>query len=101
MDNEIVMMNTMYKDRFPKVAVAVACIITLSLILTEFQICRTQCFVFIKKATHQMERWLKKFIDEQIVAAESGIGDDVDLAPDAVAIVRFVRHQLTELARDC
>ncbi|KAK9497613.1 hypothetical protein O3M35_004306 [Rhynocoris fuscipes] len=62
MDNDIVMMNMLYKERFPK-------------------------------ATRQMEERLKTFITEKKVPET----DDLDALP----IVRFVYHQLIELARDC
>lgn len=61
-DNEIVMMNTLYKDRFPK-------------------------------ATQQMEERLKNFIDEN----DADIGNFRESLP----IVRFVHHQVLEMARDC
>ena len=63
-DNEIVMMNTLYKERFPK-------------------------------ATKQMEERLTNFIqnNQTMKAAEA--------AADSIAIVRFVHHQIIEMARDC
>lgn len=62
-DNEISMMNTLYKERFPK-------------------------------ATQQMEERLTNFISENSNAA---VGNFRDSQP----IVRFVLHQVLELARDC
>ncbi len=64
-DNEIVMMNTLYKERFPK-------------------------------ATKQMEERLSNFIGDNETLSTSG-----DVAADSVAIVRFVHHQVLEMARDC
>ena len=64
-DNEIVMMNTLYKERFPK-------------------------------ATKQMEERLKNFISNN-----ETLSTTADIAPDSVAIVRFVHHQVLEMARDC
>lgn len=64
-DNEISMMNVLYKERFPK-------------------------------ATHQMEERLNHFIDEY--------GDKVEgneMYERASPIVRFVHHQVVEMARDC
>lgn len=60
-DNEIMMMNALYKDRFPK-------------------------------ATQQMEERLNHFINENkcIVSGQ-----------DYEPIVRFVHHQVLEMARDC
>ncbi|TRY75715.1 hypothetical protein TCAL_08679 [Tigriopus californicus] len=64
-DNEIVLMNTLYKERFPK-------------------------------ATKQMEERLQNFIDNnETIPTES------EIASDSVAIVRFVHHQVLEMARDC
>ena len=63
-DNEIVLMNTLYQERFPK-------------------------------ATHQMEEKLNKFIQDHEKL------DDLELDHDNIAIVRFVHHQLVEMARDC
>ncbi|XP_018325560.1 microtubule-associated serine/threonine-protein kinase 3 isoform X2 [Agrilus planipennis] len=63
LDTEISMMNTLYKERFPK-------------------------------ATRQMEERLANFIEENKVFE---IGKDCDSLP----IVRFVHHQVIEMARDC
>ncbi|XP_050529258.1 microtubule-associated serine/threonine-protein kinase 2 [Daktulosphaira vitifoliae] len=65
-DNDIVTMNVLYKDRFPK-------------------------------ATHQMEERLKMFIQEY----EKINLDYLDISGDAIPIVRFVNHQILEIARDC
>lgn len=62
-DNEIVMMNTLYKERFPK-------------------------------ATQQMEERLTHYINEH---KNSSSGDYCESHP----IVRFVHHQVLEMARDC
>ncbi|XP_034659666.1 microtubule-associated serine/threonine-protein kinase 3 isoform X1 [Drosophila subobscura] len=62
-DNEIAVMNTLYKERFPK-------------------------------ATQQMEERLKHFIHENKSAACSSFRD-------SQPIVRFVHHQVLEMARDC
>ncbi|KAG4079765.1 hypothetical protein HA402_014896 [Bradysia odoriphaga] len=62
-DNEISVMNTLYKERFPK-------------------------------ATQQMEERLTHFISENDNAA---VGNSRDSQP----IVRFVLHQVLEMARDC
>ena len=62
-DNEIALMNTLYKERFPK-------------------------------ATQQMEERLKHFINENKSAACSSFRD-------SQPIVRFVHHQVLEMARDC
>merc|ERR1719474_2398045 len=67
-DNEIVLMNTLYKERFPK-------------------------------ATQQMEERLKNFILDHERLSEPS--EDVTIDHDSVAIVRFVHHQLLEMARDC
>ena len=64
-DNEIVLMNTLYKERFPK-------------------------------ATKQMEERLSNFI-----AQNETLSTAADIAADSVAIVRFVHHQVLEMARDC
>ncbi|XP_001607681.2 microtubule-associated serine/threonine-protein kinase 3 isoform X2 [Nasonia vitripennis] len=68
LDSEIVMMNTLYKERFPK-------------------------------ATQQMEERLTNFINEN---------KDIDeyemvthMAQDSLPILRFVHHQVIEMARDC
>ncbi|XP_050063995.1 microtubule-associated serine/threonine-protein kinase 3 isoform X2 [Aphis gossypii] len=66
LDNDIVMMNVLYKDRFPK-------------------------------ATHQMEERLSMFINEY----EKLNLEHIDISADAVPIVRFVNHQVLEIARDC
>ena len=64
--SEIVLIATLYKERFPK-------------------------------ATKQMEERLQNFIscNETLSSAAS------DIAADSVAIVRFVHHQVLEMARDC
>ncbi|CAH1153270.1 unnamed protein product [Phaedon cochleariae] len=62
-DNEICMMNVLYKERFPK-------------------------------ATQQMEERLTNFIEENKTI---DFGKDCDYLP----IVRFVHHQVLEIARDC
>ncbi|CAH0562652.1 unnamed protein product [Brassicogethes aeneus] len=62
-DNEICMMNVLYKERFPK-------------------------------ATQQMEERLTHYIDEN---KTFDFGEDCDYLP----IVRFVHHQVLEMARDC
>lgn len=63
-DNEISMMNTLYKERFPK-------------------------------ATQQMEERLSHFINENRNAVSGGS------FRDSMPIVRFVLHQVVEMARDC
>ncbi|XP_067645232.1 microtubule-associated serine/threonine-protein kinase 3 [Eurosta solidaginis] len=62
-DNDVAMMNTMYKERFPK-------------------------------ATQQMEERLKHFINENKSVACNSFRD-------SQPIVRFVHHQVLEMARDC
>ncbi|KAF5294843.1 hypothetical protein FQA39_LY00327 [Lamprigera yunnana] len=62
-DNEISMMNTLYKERFPK-------------------------------ATRQMEDRLSHFIEEN--KSFGGVGNC-----DSLPIMRFVHHQVLEMARDC
>lgn len=62
-DNEIAMMNILYKERFPK-------------------------------ATLQMEERLTHFINENKYVARGNFGD-------SQPIVRFVHHQVLEMARDC
>ncbi|XP_015123997.1 microtubule-associated serine/threonine-protein kinase 3 isoform X3 [Diachasma alloeum] len=68
LDNEIVMMNTLYKERFPK-------------------------------ATQQMEERLTNFINENKDIDEYEILSH--LVGDCLPIVRFVHHQIIEMARDC
>ena len=77
-------MNTLYKERFPK-------------------------------ATQQMEERLKNFILDHerfvihcnesfkifCILRLSEPSEDVTIDHDSVAIVRFVHHQLLEMARDC
>ncbi|XP_065338346.1 microtubule-associated serine/threonine-protein kinase 3 isoform X7 [Cloeon dipterum] len=70
MDNEIVLMNTLYKERFPK-------------------------------ATQQMEERLGSFINENKSWEVGSEGLTEDIPSDSVPIVRFVHHQVVELARDC
>ncbi|XP_023711287.1 microtubule-associated serine/threonine-protein kinase 3 isoform X7 [Cryptotermes secundus] len=67
-DDEIVMMNTLYKERFPK-------------------------------ATQQMEERLQSFINDNksIDARESY----ENMPKDSIPIIRFVHHQVIEMARDC
>ena len=64
-DSEIVLIATLYKERFPK-------------------------------ATKQMEERLQNFIRSNETLASTS-----DIAADSVAIVRFVHHQVLEMARDC
>lgn len=68
MDNEIVMMNTLYKERFPK-------------------------------ATQQMEERLTNFINENKEIDEYEVVSQ--MTPDSLPILRFVHHQVIEMARDC
>ncbi|PSN47850.1 hypothetical protein C0J52_01244 [Blattella germanica] len=67
-DDEIVMMNTLYKERFPK-------------------------------ATQIMEERLQSFINDNksLDARESY----ENMPKDSIPIVRFVHHQVIEMARDC
>ena len=65
-DNEIVMMNTLYKERFPK-------------------------------ATKQMEERLTNFIQNN----QTMLSTEAEISADSIAIVRFVHHQIIEMARDC
>ncbi|XP_066585062.1 microtubule-associated serine/threonine-protein kinase 3-like isoform X2 [Prorops nasuta] len=67
LDSEIVMMNTLYKERFPK-------------------------------ATQQMEERLTNFINENKEIDENEIAH---MTPDSLPILRFVHHQVIEMARDC
>ncbi|KAK9737338.1 protein of unknown function (DUF1908) [Popillia japonica] len=62
-DNEISMMNVLYKERFPK-------------------------------ATQQMEERLTQFVNENKTL-------EVDENCDFLPILRFVHHQVLEMARDC
>ncbi|XP_034933867.1 microtubule-associated serine/threonine-protein kinase 3 isoform X2 [Chelonus insularis] len=68
LDNEIVMMNTLYKERFPK-------------------------------ATQQMEERLTNFINNNKEIDEYEVVSH--LAQDSLPIIRFVHHQIIEMARDC
>ena len=59
------------------------------------------------QATRQMEERLKTFVEENasvesseaLVAAAEGSSEPIPA--DAIAIVRFVQHQVIELGRDC
>ncbi|KAK2589188.1 hypothetical protein KPH14_002002 [Odynerus spinipes] len=68
LDSEIVMMNTLYKERFPK-------------------------------ATQQMEERLTNFINENKEIDEYDVM--AHMTPDSLPILRFVHHQVIEMARDC
>ncbi|XP_043674735.1 microtubule-associated serine/threonine-protein kinase 3 isoform X4 [Vespula pensylvanica] len=68
LDSEIVMMNTLYKERFPK-------------------------------ATQQMEERLTNFINENKEIDEYEVV--AHMTPDSLPILRFVHHQVIEMARDC
>ncbi|XP_012277351.1 microtubule-associated serine/threonine-protein kinase 3 isoform X2 [Orussus abietinus] len=68
LDSEIVMMNTLYKERFPK-------------------------------ATQQMEERLTNFINENKEIDEYEVV--THMAQDSLPILRFVHHQVIEMARDC
>ncbi|XP_043281471.1 microtubule-associated serine/threonine-protein kinase 3 isoform X2 [Venturia canescens] len=68
LDNEIQMMNTLYKERFPK-------------------------------ATQQMEERLTNFINENKEIDEYEVVSH--MAQDSLPIIRFVHHQIIEMARDC
>ncbi|XP_015594405.1 microtubule-associated serine/threonine-protein kinase 3 isoform X2 [Cephus cinctus] len=68
LDSEIVMMNTLYKERFPK-------------------------------ATQQMEERLTNFINENKEIDEYEVV--TQMAQDSLPILRFVHHQVIEMARDC
>lgn len=67
-DGDVVLMNTLYKERFPK-------------------------------ATQQMEEKLESFISENTSEAHCDIFNNV--SQDSVPIIRFVHHQIIEMARDC
>lgn len=68
LDSEIVMMNTLYKERFPK-------------------------------ATQQMEERLTNFINENKELDEYEVM--ANMTSDSLPILRFVHHQVIEMARDC
>ncbi|XP_058796475.1 microtubule-associated serine/threonine-protein kinase 3 isoform X2 [Phymastichus coffea] len=68
LDSEIVMMNTLYKERFPK-------------------------------ATQQMEERLTNFINENKDIDEYEVVNQK--AQDSLPILRFVHHQVIQIARDC
>ncbi|XP_034172889.2 microtubule-associated serine/threonine (MAST) protein kinase dop isoform X1 [Osmia lignaria lignaria] len=68
LDSEIVMMNTLYKERFPK-------------------------------ATQQMEERLTNFINENKELDEYEVMSN--MTQDSLPILRFVHHQVIEMARDC
>ncbi|XP_070159421.1 microtubule-associated serine/threonine-protein kinase 3 isoform X2 [Polyergus mexicanus] len=68
LDSEIVMMNTLYKERFPK-------------------------------ATQQMEERLINFINENKEIDEYEVV--ANMTQDSLPILRFVHHQVIEMARDC
>ncbi|XP_053984683.1 microtubule-associated serine/threonine-protein kinase 3 isoform X2 [Hylaeus volcanicus] len=68
LDSEIVMMNTLYKERFPK-------------------------------ATQQMEERLTNFINENKELDEFEVV--ANMTQDSLPILRFVHHQVIEMARDC
>ncbi|XP_076668775.1 microtubule-associated serine/threonine (MAST) protein kinase dop isoform X3 [Andrena cerasifolii] len=68
LDSEIVMMNTLYKERFPK-------------------------------ATQQMEERLTNFINENRELDEYEVM--ANMTQDSLPILRFVHHQVFEMARDC
>ncbi|XP_039303288.1 microtubule-associated serine/threonine-protein kinase 3 isoform X2 [Solenopsis invicta] len=68
LDSEIVMMNTLYKERFPK-------------------------------ATQQMEERLTNFINENKEIDEYEVV--ATMTQDSLPILRFVHHQVIEMARDC
>ncbi|XP_017754207.1 PREDICTED: microtubule-associated serine/threonine-protein kinase 3 isoform X3 [Eufriesea mexicana] len=68
LDSEIVMMNTLYKERFPK-------------------------------ATQQMEERLTNFINENKELDEYEVM--ANMTQDSLPILRFVHHQVIEMARDC
>lgn len=58
------------------------------------------------QATRQMEDRLKTFVEENVSveSSEAAAGAEGAVEPipaDAIAIVRFVQHQVIELARDC
>ncbi|MCL4122041.1 UNVERIFIED_CONTAM: hypothetical protein GTU68_027106, partial [Idotea baltica] len=50
------------------------------------------------KATQQMEERLQTFIEDKRSLEEPG---SADITQDAVAIARFVHHQVIEMAKDC
>ncbi|XP_076279988.1 microtubule-associated serine/threonine (MAST) protein kinase dop isoform X2 [Lasioglossum baleicum] len=68
LDSEIMMMNTLYKERFPK-------------------------------ATQQMEERLTNFINENKDLDEYEVM--ANMTQDSLPILRFVHHQVIEMARDC
>uniref|UniRef100_A0A8D8UCW6 non-specific serine/threonine protein kinase n=1 Tax=Cacopsylla melanoneura TaxID=428564 RepID=A0A8D8UCW6_9HEMI len=67
LDNDIIVMNVLYKERFPK-------------------------------AIQQMETRLSNFINENSSLATNNMES---ASPDAAPIIRFVHHQILEIARDC
>ncbi|XP_075218938.1 microtubule-associated serine/threonine (MAST) protein kinase dop [Lycorma delicatula] len=67
LDNDIIAMNMLYKERFPK-------------------------------ATQQMEERLMSFINENRSISTEIIDG---IVPESAPIIRFVHHQVIEMARDC
>lgn len=93
------MMNMLYKERFPKVFGSYPMLCAKekryqSILPTTLQ------------ATRQMEERLKAFVEENasVESSEATAGAEGSNEPipaDAIAIVRFVQHQVIELGRDC
>lgn len=142
-DNEIIMMNTLYKERFPKVSdvhdfhlywlwilldirycssifyfkdynvtFSEFSTFTIELLITVTTVlgfhegklgvgnrygCNVEILLFFQ-ATQQMEERLNTFIEDNKNLEEQGSSD---IAQDAVAIARFVHHQVLEMAKDC
>lgn len=67
-ESDVVLMNTLYKERFPK-------------------------------ATQQMEEKLVAFIAEYTGKEPAEVF--ASISPDSMPIIRFVYHQIVEMARDC
>ncbi|CAG14686.1 unnamed protein product, partial [Tetraodon nigroviridis] len=90
-DHEIIMMNHVYKERFPKVGRAAYGFLTPMRDRKASE--RTNCpLCFLRQATAQMEERIQDVIRSS--SSES-------VLPLADGVLGFAHHQIIELARDC
>lgn len=86
-DNEIIMMNHVYKERFPKVCHHDAYIFNAHVMMS----CMKYLFLFLQ-ATAQMEEKIQEIIHSN---------SPENVLPLADGVLGFAHHQIIELARDC
>lgn len=96
-DHEIVMMNHVYKERFPKVGPVATpppsmLVLPLCFWATSVTHLRFPPLLLLPQATAQMEERLSELLSSM---------DPERMCPLADGVLSFIHHQLMELSRDC